>query len=139
MAFSYLLLGVVITLIAFLCGAGQAAWELGIGTALPVYFFEVTVRGIASLIKHRRVTYQLVDLGAFLFVMTLYFVSTSYSERAEVPMMLIAPTLYFFIVFHASKHVPMAPPREWGNWFPALPLLWQRHLRRKPQDSSVAS
>jgi len=138
MLFSYLLVGLLIGLIAALLGFGQEGLTVCMGSALPIYFMEVAVRGFASLVRHRRITYQLADLGAFLLVVALYALSTSYSEKAEVPMIFIGPTLYFGVTFWASKHLPMAPPRNWGNWIPGLPLLWQRHLRRDQQGSSVA-
>jgi hypothetical protein len=140
MLFSYLLLGLVLSAVIALLGfGGQNALAVGFGTPLAVYFLEVSVRGIAAWIKHRRLNYQLVDLGAFLFVVGLYYVVTEFEYKMEVPMVIVSLVVYLPIVFWASKRFPMAPRSDLGNSMPIppLPLLWSRHIRPAKQDSVI--
>lgn len=137
MLFSYLLVGLVLGLVAVLLGFGGDGFADCMGLLLAIYFCTVTVRGFTFLIKHRRVTYQLADLGAFVLSLALYAIAESYSEKAGVLMLVIGLALYFVITFWASKRMPMTPVRDWTDEFPTLPLLWQRHLRRNLRGSSV--
>lgn len=137
MLFSYLLLGLLIAVVGTVFGAGREAWTFGMGSMLAIYFMEVAVRGFASLFKHRRITFQLLDLGAFVFVVVLYGIATSYQRGSGFLAFVVGLMVYFAIVFWASRKLPVAPPRDWGNWLPGLPLLWKRHLKRDQQDSSV--
>jgi hypothetical protein len=131
MLFSYLLLGLVLAVSIALLGGGQNAVVAGLGFPLFVYFGEVAVGGLAAWIKHRRLNYQAVDLGAFLLAVALYALATKYDYRLEGPMLIVSLAVYFPIVFWASMRFPMAPQRDWGNSIPIplLPLLWSRHIR----------
>jgi hypothetical protein len=137
MLFSYLLLGLALGLIGLLFGFGQDGFAYGFTFPLVLYFFEVSVRGIASLFKHRRVTYQLIDFGAFLFTIALYVIATLFDRQVGLPAAIVGLALYFGIVFWASKRFPMAPRRDWWDMALALPVLWKRHQRLSRPDSSI--
>ncbi|HEY3645499.1 MAG TPA: hypothetical protein VGM16_09185 [Gammaproteobacteria bacterium] len=139
MLFSYLLLGSALGLLVALLGFGLEGFGLCVGLLVAMYFCTVTVRGFTVLIRQRRVTFQLVDLGAFLFAFTLYAIADSYSEKAGVLVLAAGLGFYFAVTFWASKRIPMTPSRDWTDEFPTLPVLWNRHLRRNRRDSSVVS
>jgi hypothetical protein len=138
MLFSYLLLGLVLGSLCFVLGLSQDVWQ-GAGIVFPVtmYFLEVTVRGFTALIKHHRLNYQLIDLGAFLLSIAIYVVTTSFDQRLWLPALIVDVVVYFFITYWASRRVPMAPPRDWGNWIPGLPPLWRIRLNRRRPDASI--